>query len=203
VSGPWIAAFVVLWIVVVLVLLVVVGVLRRALAVLEGATTPGGTDHRAVSAEVVTNYGGAPPGTRIPPFAVENGTGAALSSDELLGRARLYVFVTAGCPPCERLVAELASSPGGEEMPIVLFAHDRSDVKVASLPPSVTVLEQPDGSASRAFQTKTFPQAFAVNADGLVQATAIPNSLSDLRMLARALEGGDRRDHPHQASTSS
>jgi hypothetical protein len=35
----------------------------------------------------LANYGGASPGTRIPPFAVENGTGAALSSEELLGRA--------------------------------------------------------------------------------------------------------------------
>jgi hypothetical protein len=193
VSGPWIAAFVVLWVVVIGILVVLIGVVRQALAIIESAGGGQNGDPRARSDTVTSLYGGAAPGTRIPPFAAKTADGSVVGWEELVGRPRLCVFVGAGCPPCEELMSELAASPRGlDGASLVVFAEDATDPKLASLPPNVLVLEQLERSASAAFRSIALPQAFAVDSDGVVQATVIPNSVADLASLSGVLEGGDQ-----------
>jgi hypothetical protein len=190
-SAPWIAAFAALWAVVAVMLVVLIGVVRQALAAIErGSVRPG-------SAEVASTYGGAPPGTEIPHFVAEDPSGRLVSWSELLGRPRLCIFVAAGCPPCKTLVAELAGHPGDlARFSPILFTDDLNRPELASLPDAVTLLKQLDGAASSAFENRAFPQAFAVDEAGVVRGVAIPNTVADLRSLGSTLEGGDRRAQP-------
>jgi hypothetical protein len=145
------------------------------------------------SLRVASMYGGIPPGTAVPEFVAKDAAGSIVTTRELFPEPRLCLFVTTGCVPCATLLADLQASPDGLDVPLLVFVDDLHDPKHASLPPNVTVVEQADRAVSNAFQSRAFPQAFAVGSDRIVRGVAIPNSLADLRQLARALEGGDRR----------
>jgi hypothetical protein len=190
-TTPWIVAFCILTGSVILLFVVVLGLVRRALAVLEDGASGG--DVYTNSLRVANMYGGIPPGTVVPEFLAKDTAGSVLSTRELFPEPRLCLFVTTDCVPCATLLADLQASPDGLDVPLLVFVDDLHDPKYASLPSNVTVVEQADGAASNAFRSRAYPQAFAVGPDGVVRGVAIPNSLADLRQLARALEGGDRR----------
>lgn len=189
-STPWIVGFCVLAASVILLFVVVTGIVRRAIAVLEDRGS--GDDVFTNSLRVTSLYGGIPPGTVVPDFLAREASGRPVPADELFAGPRLCVFVSAGCPPCDMLLVDLAASDQAFDLPLLVIADDANNPKYSSLPPHVTVVEQVDGSASTAFQSKAFPQGFAVDADRVVRAVALPNALADLRKLAGALEGGDR-----------
>jgi len=201
VTGPWIAGFGVLAAALAVTLVVVTGVVRRALAVLEADGGASG-DLYSRSLQVAGMYGGLAPGATVPQFVARTADGATISSSELLGEPALCLFVAAGCGPCKLLLAGLAASPDAVDASLLLFVDDTSDESYRMLPPSVTVLADVDGSAAAAFESKSFPQGFAVDRDWMVQAVAIPNSLADLRELAGALEGGDRRQRTTQTAAA-
>jgi hypothetical protein len=173
-------------------LVVVIGVVRQALALLEDTESMNG-DYTARSLYITSMYGGAPPGTSVPPFDARSPSGEIVPSRQLFHRRLVCVFFAAGCAPCKMLLSELAVSSWNGDAPLVVFTDDASDVRYASLPPNVAVLEQLDGTASKAFRSNAFPQAFAVDEQGVIVAVAVPNSLEELRILGKALMGGDRR----------
>jgi hypothetical protein len=189
-STPWIVAFCVVATSVILLFVVVTGIVRRAIAVLEDRGS--GDDVLTNSLRVTSLYGGIPPGTVVPDFLAKDASGRPVPADELFAGPRLCVFVSPGCAPCDMLLGDLAASEQALDLPLLVIAHDANNPKYASLPPQVTVVEQVDDSASTAFQSKAFPQGFAVDADRVVRAVTLPNVLADLWKLASALEGGDR-----------
>lgn len=187
---PWMVAFAVLASAVVLTLIVVLGVLRRAVAALEAPIAHQNIED--TSNQVVKLYGGLEPGARVGPFTALDSQGTVVSSELLLRKPHVFVFLAAGCPPCEQLVDDLAASPQlAREASIVLVTRDSADA-VGGLPPEIPLLRQTDDSMTSAFQARTFPQAFAVDQRGIVRAVAIANDTLDLVELARFLRGGDR-----------
>jgi thiol-disulfide isomerase/thioredoxin len=186
-TAPWIAAFAVLSVLVLLLAVLQLGLLRRIDAVLDRAESrlgrlPSEEDELGVSA-----------GTRISPFEVVDGHGQVISSSTLLGHPALFLFLSPGCAPCRSLVEELNEDATFDPPTlIVAFLPDSPAGKALQMPSSLTVLYDRNGSVSQAFGSRALPQAFAVDGEGVVAAREVPGSVADLERLARLLtEGGD------------
>jgi hypothetical protein len=188
-TTPWIIAFALLWSTVGLMAFTLLGLLRRAVAVLEA------TDLELEAQGWRPSFGGAPHGTVIPEFFVADRAGAQVAWTDLLGDSRVWVFLESHCPPCRQLVSELERSPRfADEVPLAVIMDDSDAGRSYPFPPGTLVFYQADRLASIAFQSSASPHGFAVDAQGRVVDTAIPNTVNDLRRLARAFEGGDEKN---------
>lgn len=128
-STPWIVAFGVLWGLVILIAIVLVGVVRRAVAVLEA------TDLELTAQGWRPTFGGAPSGTTIPEFFVSDRAGEQVAWTELLGEPRVWVFLESDCPPCRQLVAELERTPEAvDDVPLAVFMNDNDAARSMPFP---------------------------------------------------------------------
>jgi hypothetical protein len=197
VTGPWIAAFVALWLLVLVLAFLLLGVLRRILPVLEEAERHG---HGGP-----LGLGGLPAGTPLPDFEVETEAGDPLRAGDLRNRQAVWLLASAGCAPCEALAAELRQA--GEpalDVPLVAVSDASEPGRTLGFPAWVTRLYQRGGAAADALRTDATPHAVAVDGHGVVVATITPNTLDDLRALARRLtEGGGTPPAPQGAAARS
>jgi peroxiredoxin len=187
VSGAWIAAFLVLAVLVALLGLLVLGTLRRISLVLERAES-----HLAATSGAV-GPGGLEPGSPLPRFEVATVEGATLTDADLRGKASIFVFVRRGCPACLPLIDQLK---GGEAarlgLQLVAVAEEEALADELASAAGVTAIPQPDRSLASAFQTTATPHAFAITASGLIAESGFPNSVEQLEVLAELVrEGGD------------
>lgn len=177
-SGAWMVAVLSLWAVLLLVLVLVLGLARRILPILERAETV----LRNAGGDEGANTGRAP-GTVVPDFELVRSDGSAVSFSQLVADAGVFVFVDAHCDPCKRLTGELAAeSRSLHELRLHLITDELLGV---TLPPGVELLHQSGEVASRAFEQVAYPQAYAVRSDRTVIAREIPGGVADLRLLAQ------------------
>jgi hypothetical protein len=120
-TAPWIALQVALSVLVLVIAVVLLGLLRRILPVLEAAGHA--ASHRHEQA------GGLAPGTRLPNFEVVTREGEVVHAADLRGRAAVVLLVSAGCHPCDALIAELTAS-GGDGLAVPLLVIDDADATV-------------------------------------------------------------------------
>lgn len=185
-SSAWISAFVALWVVVIFLAVTLLGWLRRTSLVLEQA------EARLAAAPLGMTFGGAPPGTQIPPFEVADEHGAPVSSAELLRTPSVVLFMSSGCEACHHVASELDGLDGRVGgIPLHLLIEDSEAARRFPFPPRAPVLFQAEQAASKAFQNVTTPQAFGVDASGRVIDVVIPGSRDDLLRLASRAEGGE------------
>jgi thiol-disulfide isomerase/thioredoxin len=186
VSAPWIAAFAALSTLVGLIVVVLLGFLRRASAVLEEA------EARLSAFTTHATLGGAAPGTQVPEFTLEDAYGGSVSSAELLSSGAVVLFMESGCGPCRSLAASLSSRAYEAEVPLYVILDDSPEGRRFPVPPATAVLYQAGRAASRAFASVSTPQAFAVDAQGVVLDLIVPGTEKDIERLAtRVTEGGD------------
>jgi hypothetical protein len=174
-SVPWITAFAILWLLVMLLGFSVVGVMRRAIAVLERAER-----------QPTLDLGGVKPLTRLPRFQLLNDAGETVMSDQLLQETTLLVFMEAGCKPCRALARSLDGADREVAgMPLVIVLDDRGEVEEFALPADVPVFRQRSGAVSRLFESTVSPHAFVIDEAGVVLDRLVPGSMADLELLAR------------------
>lgn len=186
-SSGWIAAFVALWVIVLVLGLALLGVLRRIGNVLEraeaglsGALRPPGLE----------------PGSPVPAFEGIDDDGATFGPVDLYGRRSLLVFLSADCPPCRLLADELRKVGAdhlGAEAIVVVDDSPPGREFAAGLP--LRVVYQQARGISAAFQSTATPHAFAIDERGVVVDADAPNTLAVLALLAGQLQkGGDTAD---------
>jgi hypothetical protein len=184
-TGPWIAAFVVLWVVVLAESFLLLGVFRRVWAGLEDAR------FRLDAIRFGVTFGGAAPGTLVPRFEVYDRVGHPVPSESLFGEPSVVVFLDHDCEPCIDLAAELsASDRDGIGVPLIVITDEYWGRVEPAFRDEVRVFSQRARAASQAFQSSATPQGFAVATGGTVVAHAIVNRLDDVRRLAREHERG-------------
>lgn len=191
-TGPWIAAFVALWVVTLLTAVVVLGLLRRVNTVLDSA-------EKRLAAAMTPGVGGAAPGTTIGPFEAAL-DGATISSDELF--PGVFVFMSPGCEPCKGLAGELGKiGDRVDDVPVYVVLEDTPDARELPLPANVRVLYQRERAVSAAFDTNATPQAFAVDRAATVIERAVPGNAEHVRELAARCEqpSGPEGDGSHLA----
>jgi hypothetical protein len=176
-TGPWLAAFIILWVLVLLLAALVLGVLRRVLPLL---------DHLEQAQSRTAGEFGLPVGSALPAFEARDREGDAVTADGI-PRPGVVLFLDPECRPCQKLATELRSDgPNLDSVPLVLVAPD-TDAGRDLVPPNSPVLLQSGHAISRAFQTSITPHAFLVDADGRLSDQAIPESIADLNLLAAKL----------------
>lgn len=176
-TGGWIAAFLALWALMIVIAIAVLGVLRRVGAVLERA--------EAGIAAAAAGPGGVSVGTTLPPFEVADAEGVRLASRELLAQRALFLFMSAGCGPCGELARSLNSTGTTlEGVPLHIVVEGSPTPEELPLPAEVSVLRDSDETVRAAFQNSATPQAFLVAAGGEVLGSIVPGSMDDLRRLA-------------------
>jgi hypothetical protein len=182
VTGPWIALVISLTVLVMTLAVLVLGLMRRVVPLLESE------GHR--------HYGlglsGLAPGDTVPPFEAREPDGTVLASDRLLERSRVLLFMSASCQPCRTVAADLRTKPEAAALPLLVVLPDEPQSHQMDLPASAPVVFERDRAASDAFRNSAVPHAYAVDAAGVVIRAAPVQGLDDLRALADALpKGGD------------
>jgi hypothetical protein len=196
-TGPWIAAIVALWAVVILLGFLVLGTLRRLAPVLERAEA---------SLRVAAGHGtvsGLPPGTLVPRFVASEISGDRFTDADLRGSRTIVLLLGSSCRACERFVADLVSgSVPNFEARLVVVADNPVEARefVAS---GATVLVQEDESLARVFESDRVPHAFVIGNDGRVLASGWPNDWDGLQNLLSEETGGDRESEIAAAAVAS
>lgn len=186
-TTPWIAAFVGLSVVVVMLGLLVLGMLRRLAPLIERSEQVLSTAERRVA------VGGLPPGTAVPAFVAEQVEGAAFSASDLRGTTTIVLFLDSDCKACEELVADLVHDRVPDiGAPLVVVSDERAEARTLARSTDVVVLVDEDRSLATAFETRVTPQAFVLS-DGRVRASGTPNNWESMsNLLASTTKGGDR-----------
>lgn len=184
-TSPWIAAFIALSVVVLVLAVLFIGLLRRVGDVLDRASSlVASSGHSGPQTGLVV-------GQRVGAFTARTGEGERISDIEVCGRRGAVVaFFGIGCAPCEEIMTELQrvgwSSPGGTRLVVVL--DDDPAAKDRGLESSdVTVLYQEGGEVSAAFNVDVTPFVFAVVDDRTVVAAEVPVGLDAILNMAQVV----------------
>jgi hypothetical protein len=199
VTAPWIAAFVALWILVLILGLLVLGTLRRLMPLMErfeaglsvGATSP--------------SPRGLSPGTVVPPFRAQEIGGAVLTDADLRGSTSIVLFLGSSCRACERFIRDLARGRvPALEARLVPVADETDMARELARSEDTTVLVDEHRALARVFESEATPHAFVVGEDGGVLASGTPNDWNRVRdLLARAQKGGGRTSENAAAPVAS
>jgi hypothetical protein len=177
VSTPWIAAYAVLWLTVLVLAFTMIGIVRRVGGVLEGME-----QRLSVKAEF-----GAPVNSTISPFQVVDAAGRAVAFEELVTRPTLLLVMSNHCSACTALAAQLEGvgrSVNG--LPFVVVTNADAEVPY---PETLPVLYDPNGAATTALDNRATPQAYVLDPSGLVLDRKVPGSLGDLEGMALEQRG--------------
>jgi hypothetical protein len=174
VTTPWIVAFGLLWALVVLVVFVLVGVLRRVTNVLETAES-----------QLTSDGSGASVMSRIPDFELYDRNGIGASSLELITEPTIVLFLESACRPCKQLAIDLDGiGESLDAVPLIVVLDDTDQGRQFPLPASVHALYDRDHVVADLFQSVVTPQAFVVDVGGLILDRKRPRGRSDLRQMA-------------------
>ncbi len=175
-SAAWVVAFAVVGTLSFATALVVLGLLRRMAAVIQGV------EQQVRSGAFL---GGVPTGWLIPPFEVQDGDGRSLSSALFQGPG-ILLMLSSDCDPCEELLEEIrghAERPTTVALFVVLEQGD--SVRIPALP---GVAAYKDVTAFQVMNVTATPLAMAFDARGVVVARSVPDSVSSLRELERSFK---------------
>jgi AhpC/TSA family len=165
VTAPWIAVMVCLWVVVIALVVVVVGVLRRAAAALESLPS-GSFSTRDLPM-------GPPAGSKLPPMAVQGTDGADLTLADLPGPFVLAVL-TSHCSPCQSIAEQLRGDPQTlAKLDGMVVLTDPEGPDRLGLGAPLTVLVDPTSQITAQLELPGTPFVLAVNADGTVHAAQL------------------------------
>jgi AhpC/TSA family len=184
VTLPWIVAFVALWAFALLCGLALLGVLRRALPLLELAER-----QLASAAQNARRPIGLEVGATVPAFDAEEIGGGRFTDADLRLSPTAVLFLDASCEGCQRLFDDLAGGHVPEVgVRLVVVSNDPEEarsLKNAGVP----VLIQQDRSIAKLFEAEFTPQAFLVATDGRVLASGLPNDWGQLQEIIARAEG--------------
>jgi hypothetical protein len=187
-SGPWIAAFVALWALVIVLAFLVLGTLRRMAPLLER------TEARLAAATQRAEPSGLQPGAIVPAFEAEVFGGGRFTDADLHGARTILLFLGPSCQACERLVDDLDTGRVPElRARLVVVAHD-ADEAAGFAAGGVTALVQDDRSLARVFESDRVPHAFVIAEGGTVLASGSPNDWEGVQNLLRDSEKGGGRE---------
>lgn len=180
-SGPWVTAYLVLATVSLISLVLQLGLVRRISLVLEDTLARNQAGTTAVE-------GGVPRGTQLPAFEIERADGSAISFVWPLTSASIFLFMEPGCTPCERIVGDLDRLARRlRRYPLyIVTPYASGDGWLPESDAFVRLLDRGE-AAARAFRNMASPQAFAVDARGVVKDRKIPASAEDFSRLEASI----------------
>ena len=173
-SAPWIAAYAVLWLAVLVVTFTMLGIVRRIGGVLEGM-------ERRLTAPPA-DFGAAVDST-VSPFDLDDAEGRRIPFGELVGEPTILLVMSNHCVACTKLAGELDGA--GERVggvPLVLVTNAEPETPY---PATLRVLYEREGEATTALDNRATPQAYVLDPTGRVLDRRVPGSLNHLQEMAR------------------
>jgi hypothetical protein len=175
----WAVAVVILWMAVVALAAVVLGLLRQITPRLEQAAAQ-------QSAGAVPE--GPAVGSTLPAFVAEDGNGDLVTAAQLLRQPTVLLLLSAGCTPCVDLASELSRLDPGEMASSLVVMIDPESTRSLGLPAWAAAVAMPVSEVAHVLGVQTRPFAIAVDADGVVVATQMLNTVAQLTGLAAAIQ---------------
>lgn len=179
-SGLWLASYVALWILVILLVIVVLGLVRQL-----------GLIHLrlGLDSHVLTTNEGLELNTAAPEFSGTDLTcGRELKLADLKGRPSVLIFASPSCGPCRALLAHLATfhRKWRRKVNIVLFSQSDSQIAIDLIHVyrlKLSTLADPDGVVAKTYRVHATPFAYRLDKNGIVQRRGIVNDLEGLEAL--------------------
>jgi hypothetical protein len=197
-SGAWIAAFLALWLFVIVLGFLVLGTLRRLVPVVERS------ESTLLAAAQSRSSTGLRPGTTVTAFSANEIGGDRFTDADLRGSTTILLFLGSSCQACEQFVRGIRAARvpnlGARLVVIVDDAHEGQELSAGG----ATVLVQENHSITRAFENDRVPQAFVIDKDARVHASGWPNDWDGLQNLVTGAEkGGGRNSNAAAAAVAS
>jgi methylamine dehydrogenase accessory protein MauD len=181
-SGVWLASYVVLWLLVLVMGFLLAGALRQlGLIQLRLGDDPGA---------LITDSG-LERGTRAPDFtALDAGTGGSLTLSDLPVRPRLLIFVSPSCLSCRELIPGLNEVQATRGREFDFLAICRGDLESCRSFARMNRLHAPmvvdtNGQIEKDFEVQLTPFAYLLDYEGRVVIRGLAN---DWRQLESLLE---------------
>lgn len=185
-TTPWIAAFAVLAVTVVLLGAFILGLSHRLVEALRRL------EELLGDPTVAPNTVGLAVGATAPTLARRPAGGNGNSADLPPTTDSLVIFAEPDCDPCRALVADLSNCrPHLAGLQPVLVSTPTATWADA-LADRWTLLSDHDRSLFTAWHVTGTPLAYVVGADGLIRAKAFPNSTADVTALCSRASGQHR-----------
>jgi hypothetical protein len=178
-TAPWVVVVVLLALVVALNATVTLGVLRRAIVVLDRASIP------------AFDVGGLRLLTQVPPILLRDHTGAAVQFPDVLDEPAVVVLMESSCGPCRGLAKGLSRRAPSSHVPVIAILDDSAAAREFPLPADLPVFYGERTEITAAFATAATPYAIAVDESGRVLGQGVPGSTADINNMARHQKGGE------------
>lgn len=197
-TGPWIAAFIALVILVLIQTAFLIGLATQTIGVLARIQKLVGN----VSLEDM--FHGLPVGSPLPAFAAAHDQGPPLPAAGDLP-TRLFLFLGGDCAPCDELLNNLRTETLdlGAVRPIVVVDQHASSAMLSLVPNDWTVLTERHGDMSTSLRVRVTPYVYTVDGHDIIRATGIPNTVAELAAFAAVAAPGHDHQHldhqPHRA----
>lgn len=168
----WLASYVALWAVVLLLGFLLLGALR--------ALGLQGWRLEQLEATAPTRVGrsGLKPGKPAPEFTLPNATGGEVGLREFAGRRVLLVFTQSGCGPCHRIMPELNRLQTAGKVQVLVVNNGEPKATRAwaeEVRARFPVAVQEHYSLSRRYEVFATPFAFLIDERGVIAAKGIVN----------------------------
>lgn len=176
-NGAWIAVIVTLWVLVIVLVIIVLGLVRRQAEVFEAARA---------SLRAPSGPRGAAVGSTITSFAGRDLSGQMVRSADISWPA-VFLFVSDDCDFCQNLLTELRglARPLG---PVPLVLAGAADLTNPDDVQGIDAQVVTGAQVADAFLANASPYAFAVDAANTVMAAGVVNRLEQLRDFAARIE---------------
>jgi hypothetical protein len=191
-STAWVVAFCVLCAFVLGLAVVVQGVFRQVVPLIERSQ---GVLEFAVQ---TMRTAGLPEGAQVPSFFAEDPSGAMVTHADLQRDWHVVLFLNSDCGTCSDLVRDARAHVVPPLPARVLVIVNDGDVDAQELlavgeTGPVRVVLQRSFGVSRAFASDRTPHAFVVDPAGTVRGSGMPTSWAEIGgMVESAMGGGDR-----------
>lgn len=202
-STPWAVAFAALCVLVGALAVIVLGLLRQVLPLIEQSHV------------LIDRIGsrlrrfGLPAGMVVPAFTAETIDGEIFTERELRGQVHTVLFVGSRCPACSRIYSDLVTGsvpPFASGLVVVVDEDDAHDLSSAS-DAGATVLVQRQGSIAAIFESDRIPHVFVIDEHGAVRMTGSAADWRDMTELLAASapeeKGGEAAETPVVAMATS
>lgn len=187
----WAVTVVVLCVSVVVLAVVVLGLLRQMVPLLERAAAA----DRAGSA---SQSQGPPVGRPVPDFTV-SGPGGEFTAGQLRGQPVVLLFLSVGCGPCEQLAAQIRGADLGGLTSQLVIVTGPGGPDSLKLPAGLRVLSEQAREVSDPLSVIGTPLAVALDRNGIVKAVRVTNTLEQLNDTAASANAETpRNDKIHQ-----
>ncbi len=191
-TAPWIAVVVLLALVVVLNTTITLGVLRRALVVLDRASGSGSDVGGVPKASSALDFGALPLLSTPSPVHLRDRNGEDVTFPTAVSTTLIVLLMESGCEPCKALIKSIERSSREVTLPIVALLDDSEAARRLPMPASIRPLHGSRDEIANAFATSATPFAFVLGAGGVVLERGVANDRHDLEEMTRNQKGGDQ-----------